>query len=236
MSDIGYRKKGDTGPFYNPERDYAYIAPELMCGAIDRFAAALDTFPEEQQWCTTHNISKEELAVAAQLFAQAQQDFINAAKPVASFDEALTRYGFKAIRFPVRQFLFATFGLMFCAAWFKAVRTVSMVGEESPAQDGIAQFSATVRAFANQCDVPPVTDTDIDTLWLQRDVLLAQVAKLQEENAVLRQRLRDLTPAAPSPTTWRQRFWNLFRKRGTNAQVQNVQRSDPVCRKTGAAG
>jgi hypothetical protein len=239
MSNIGYRKKGESGPFYHPERDYAYITPELMCGAIDRFAAELDSFPEERQWCEEHKIKKEELAQAVQVLVQAHKDFINATNPVASFDEALTRYKFKDIRLAVRQFLFATFGFIFCAAWFKAVRHVSVVGEESPAQDAMAQFSAVAREFANNCAVPAVPDTDRDVLWLQRDVLLSQVSQLLEENARLQRYILDLTPVLPPPTTWLEKVWRVFRSISTGrtyAKIQNVQRPDAVCHETGKSG
>jgi len=228
MSEIGYRKKGDGGPLYHPDRDYAYITPELMCGAIDRFMTAIDQFPEEKNWCTEHSITQEQLAAAAVALARAQKDFVNSVEPVASFDEALLRYGFKALRLPVRQFLFATFGFIFCAAWFKAVRNVSIVGEESPAQDAIASFAASVRLFANQCDMQTPVNTDAEVLWVQRDVLLQRISDLQNANAELLKKIEDLTPTQPQHTTWLHRLMNVFTKRVTNAKVQDVQRSRTV--------
>lgn len=231
MSNIGYRKKGEAGPLYHPDRDYAYITPELMCGAIDRFMAAIDQFPEEKKWCLEHAITSGELAAAALALAQAQKDFINSVDPVASFDAALQRYDFKSIRFPVRQFLFATFGFVFCAAWFKAVRDVSIVGEESPAQEHIAAFAALARKFANQCGVQHVPNIDAEVLWVQRDVLLQRVADLQTENQRLVQIVADLTPAQNKPTTWLHWLRHAFTKRTSNAKVQDVQRSRAVCNK-----
>lgn len=234
MSQIGYRKKGDAGPLYHPDRDYAYITPELMCGAVDRFAEALDNFPEEKAWCDEHGITKEQLAEAVMVFAQAQKDFINAAEPVPSFDAALTRYGFKLLRLPVRQFLFSTFGFIFCAAWFKAVRDVSIIGQESPAQDAMASFSAAAREFANQCGVRTPPDIDADVLWMQRDVLLRQVADLHAENALLRDHVNALTQRLSQPTTLLQKIWSLFlRKKDVHGQVQDVQGPGPVCHKSG---
>lgn len=229
MSNIGYRKKGDNGPLYHPDRDYAYITPELMCGAIDRFVAVFEQFPEEYGWCAEQKITKEELARAALVFARAQKDFINAVDPVNSFDEALARYGFKAIRFPVRQFLFATFGFVFCAAWFKAVRDVSIIGEESPAQDGMASFVAAARKFAQQHNVPDIPNIDAEILWMQRDVLLQQVADLQAENNHLREYAATLTAPPPPSTTWLQRITALFFRKGVHAKVQDVQRPGTVC-------
>lgn len=233
MSSVGYRKKGEAGPMYHPDRDYAYITPELMCGAIDRFVTAMDNFPEEQAWCTEHGITPEQLSAAAVAFAQAQKDFVNAANPVASFDAALMRHGFKAFRLPVRQFLFATFGFIFCAAWFKAVRDVSIVGEESPAQEGIASFAAAAREFANQCGVSNLPNIDPEVLWMQRDVLIRQVSDLQEEVGRLQEHIVALTQTQKRPTTWRQRLIALFHRKDVNAQVQDVQGPGTVCREGG---
>lgn len=231
MSNIGYRKKGEAGPLYHPDRDYAYITPELMCGAVDRFAAALENFPEEQGWCAEHNISVKDLAQVTAAFAQVQKDFVNAAEPVASFDAALMRHGFKAFRLPVRQFFFSTLGFIFCAAWFKAVRDVSIVGEESPAQEAMASFSASARAFANQCGVRDLPNIDADVLWMQRDVLVKQVNDLQAENTQLHEALAALTAAQKKPTTWRHWLSSLFQRKDKHAKVQDVQRSGTVCRK-----
>ncbi|NDE17625.1 hypothetical protein EBZ80_22135, partial [bacterium] len=54
MGSIGYRQKGDSGPLYNPERDYAYITPTLMVRAIENldFAARTD---EAADWYVQHN-------------------------------------------------------------------------------------------------------------------------------------------------------------------------------------
>lgn len=212
MSSVGYRKKGEPGPLYHPDRDYAYITPELMCGAIDRFVAAMDNFPEEKGWCDEHGITPEQLSAAAVAFAQAQKDFVNAANPVASFDAALIRHGFKAFRLPVRQFLFATFGFIFCAAWFKAVRDVSIIGEESPVQDGIASFATSAREFANQCGVRNLPDIDPEVLWMQRDVLIRQISDLQAEVGRLQEHIAALTQTPKRSTTWLQRLMTLFHR------------------------
>jgi hypothetical protein len=229
MSNIGYRKKGDSGPLYHPDRDYAYITPELMCGAIDRFIAAAAQFPEEQAWRAEHNITDEELAAAAIALAQAQKDFVNADDPVKSFDEALNRYNFKSVRLPVRQFLFSVFGFIFCAAWFKAVRDVSIVGEESPAQDGIASFAATARVFAAQCGITDIPNIDAEVLWVQRDVLLHRVAELEAANERMVQHISILTATQNKPKTLLQRLHDLLHKRTINAKVQDVQGPGTIC-------
>lgn len=148
MADIGYRKKGDTGPMYNPERDYAYITPTLMRVAIERLEA--NESVERKNWREKEKISDEDINAVALALANAQRDFVNAADPVQTFEQALQRHNFYDSPYAVRQYLFATVGEVFCAAWFKAVREVSIVGEESPAHTDMARFCATVRDFINQ--------------------------------------------------------------------------------------
>lgn len=148
MGAIGYRQKGDNGPMYNPERDYAYITPTLMRIAIESLEANEST--SKAQWREQQNITTEEINAALTALACAQRDFVNAADPVKSFDQALSRYDFFGFRYAVQQYIFATIGEIFCAAWFKAVREVSLVGEESPAHADMSRFTASVREFTNR--------------------------------------------------------------------------------------
>jgi hypothetical protein len=148
MADIGYRRKGDSGPLYNPERDYAYITPTLMRQAIEKLDANDDV--ERSRWRAEHNITEQEVVGIAEVLAAAQRDFVNAGDPVNSFEAALNRHNFYNFRPCVRQYLWAAIGEVFCAAWFLAVREVSIVGEESPAQADMARFAAAVRDFANK--------------------------------------------------------------------------------------
>lgn len=148
MSSIGYRRKGDSSPLYNPERDYAYITPTLMRQAIEKLDANDDA--NRAHWRAANNITDAEIVSAAEALAAAQRDFVNAADPVKSFAEALSRHKFLDLRYCVQQYLWAAIGEIFCAAWFIAVREVSIVGEESPAQADMARFVATVREFANK--------------------------------------------------------------------------------------
>lgn len=119
-----------------------------MAAAIESLEAN-DT-PERKYWRDSNNITDAELIKVAEGLALAQRDFVNAVDPVNSFAQALNRHGFYDIRYAVRNYLFATIGEVFCAAWFKAVREVSIVGEPSPAHTDMARFAAAVREFANQ--------------------------------------------------------------------------------------
>jgi hypothetical protein len=177
MADIGYRHKGDTGPMYNPERDYAYITPTLMRIAIERLE--VNETIDSKAWREKEQITNEEVCTAVSAFANAQRDFVNAADPVSSFEQALLRHNFYDCRFVVRQFIFATFGEVFCAAWFVAVREVSLVGEESPAHADMARFCAAVREFVSQNHGATYNANFMaEHLRMYQDVLQARIQKL----------------------------------------------------------
>lgn len=186
MADIGYRRKGDSGPLYNPERDYAYITPTLMRQAIEKLDANDDV--DRSRWRAEQNISDAEVVEIAEALAAAQRDFVNAADPVTSFEAALQRHNFFNFRYCVRQYLWAAIGEVFCAAWFTAVREVSVVGQESPAQTDMARFAATVREFANK-NKSAIYDANF------------MAEHLRMENEILRGRERDLLEAYKKRTT-----------------------------------
>lgn len=219
MADIGYRRKGDSGPLYNPERDYAYITPTLMRQAIERLDANDDA--DRSRWRAEHNITDAEIVAVAEALAEAQRDFVNAADPVSSFDAALNRHNFFSLRYVVRQYLWAAIGEVFCAAWFTAVREVSVVGQESPAQTDMARFTAAVREFANH-NKSSVYDAGFmaEHLRMTNDVLLSrekdllaaykqrgiELAKLQSECRRLQTELQQLKSTPAGFFAW------LFRK------------------------
>lgn len=198
MADIGYRRKGDSGPLYNPERDYAYITPTLMRQAIEKLDANDDT--DRAYWRSEQNITETEIVGIAEALAAAQRDFVNAGDPVANFESALNRHNFYNFRYCVRQYLWAAIGEVFCAAWFTAVREVSVVGEESPTQTDMARFTAAVREFANR-NKSPTYDANFmaEHLRMLNDVmvgrekeLLAAYKKRCEENERLQKELNQL--------------------------------------------
>ena len=191
MSSIGYRPKGDSGPLYHPDRDYAYITPTLMRLAIERLTTG-SLSDEAKKWQAAHNITSDELISLADAFARAQRDFVNAADPVSSFDQALARRDWFDIRYEVRQFLFAVIGEVFCAAWFTAVRDVTHINEVSPAAAGMTDFISTVRAFVDASDSgPSAAHVKAADLQLRNDVLQSRLntvyARVQElENVAVK--------------------------------------------------
>lgn len=152
MGQIGYRRKGDNTPHYHPERDYAYITPTLMRIAIERLDAH---DPQERaQWRLDHGVTQGEVVKLAEALAKAQNDFVNAADPVKSFEAALERHGFYEFNYEIRQYLFSTIGEVCCAAWFTAVREVTLVDEEPPTAVDMARFTAAVSNFVKHNGLP----------------------------------------------------------------------------------
>ena len=171
---IGYKNRGDNGPLYHPERDYAYITPTLMKQAIENLEAPL---PEDaKKWKQDNDITEAEIVAAAESLADAQRDFVNAADPVQSLEQALNRHKWHELRYPVRQYILATIGEVILGAWFNAVREVSQVGEESPAQNEMCRFSGAVREFVARSGAPTIDPVSIaDTVLFRNDILQARL-------------------------------------------------------------
>lgn len=213
MSGIGYRQKGDSGPMYNPERDYAYITPTLMVTAVENLSLA-GASEETQKWFSEHEITEPEIAAIAESLAAAQRDFVNAADPVATLEQALNRRGFFDHRYVVRQALFAAIGEVICGAWFKAVREVSLVGEESPAQNNMARFSTAVADFVRHAGPRFFSGDDAaNRLRMRNDVLQARLnivykeLRDTQEKLAARDRGDKLAPQkAPPKPWWQKRF------------------------------
>jgi hypothetical protein len=92
--------------------------------------------------------------------------------------------------YPLRQLLFAAIGEVCCAAWFLAVREVSVVGEESPAQSNMARFVSTVREFATRHGAPKYdADFAADHLRMRNDVLQTRLNLLYKELEATREKL-----------------------------------------------
>jgi hypothetical protein len=171
---IGYKHRGDNGPLYHPERDFAYITPTLMRQAIENLEAPLAE--DAKKWKQDNDITEAEIIAAAEALADAQRDFVNAADPVASLDQALTRHKWHELRYAVRQYVLAAIGEVILGAWFKAVREVSQLGEHSPAENEMCRFSGAVREFVARSGAPTIDPTSIaDTVLFRMDVLQARL-------------------------------------------------------------
>jgi hypothetical protein len=210
MSSIGYRQKGDNGPLYNPERDYAYVTPTLMVRAIENLDPAART-DEAANWYVEHNISQDEIVTIAVALAAAQRDFVNGADPVRTFEQALNRRDFFAFRYPVRLALFAAIGEVFCAAWFKGVREVSVVGEESPAAGGMARFAAAVVEFAARNGTPTYNVNFMaEHLKMMNDVLQTRLNIVYKELQDTQAKLNECPTALATAKQTRPSLWQRF--------------------------
>lgn len=218
MSAIGYRKQGENTPLYNPERDFAYVTPSLLVTAIEKME--LDQSPELAAWREQNEILPAEIAAVSGALANAQRDFVNSADPVNSFDAALKRHGFFDQRFVARQHLFSTIGAVFCAAWFQAVREVSIVAEPSPAQTDMARFASAVRQFVVTTTQPNYDAAELDKLMaanlqLTHDVLIAQLQRMSDALQRASARVAELEAQSAAPTTrgWLAWLRGLFSSR-----------------------
>lgn len=192
MSSIGYRQKGQDGALYNPERDFAYITPTLMARAVSNMECAYADCPETRKWCDDHGVTTADMALIAESLALAQRDFVNAADPVSSFEQALRRRNFFDFSCSLRRYLFAAIGETICAAWFVAVREVSTVGEESPAQNNMARFAATVNDFVARVGCKPAdTPTLVESLRYRNDVLQTRLNVVYNELQSLKEKLAE---------------------------------------------
>jgi hypothetical protein len=175
---------------------------------------------DELAWRQANNITAEEVVKVAEAVADAQRDFVNAADPVKSLTQALARRGFYDLRFPVRQLLFASIGEVFLGAWFKAVREVSCVGEESPATADMARFAATVREFVRRHGGLSYDANHMaEHMRLYSDVLQSRINELYKEVQRLTAELRtaqkevaNLTAQQPAAKSIIERITGLFKK------------------------
>ena len=190
MSAIGYRQKGQDGPLYSPERDFAYVTPTLMSRAVANMECGYDNDDELRKWCDDNGITKAAMAKIAEALALAQRDFVNAADPVSSFEQALGRRDFFFFHIALRQYLFAAIGETVCAAWFTAVRDVSVVGEESPAQHDMARFGAAVAEFSARtgCEMSEPMTT-VEVLKYRNSVLQTRLNIVYQELQALQAQL-----------------------------------------------
>lgn len=210
MSSIGYRQKGDSGPLYNPERDYAYVTPTLMVRAIENLDEATRS-EEAKRWYEQHNISQDEIVQIAEALATAQRDFINASDPVSSFEQALNRRDFHSFRYPVRQVLFAAIGEVFCAAWFKGVREVSVIGEDSPAAGGMARFASTVVEFARRSGAPAYNaDYMAEHLRMRCDVLQTRLNLVYKELQAAQEKLAQHEVKPVEASKPKKKWWHFW--------------------------
>jgi hypothetical protein len=96
-----------------------------------------------------------------------------------------------------------------------AVREVSVVGEESPAQTNMARFSSTVKEFAVRHGAPKYdADFAADHLRMRNDVLQTRLNLLYKELATTREQLAvaQELQAAPVAVAQVKTLWQRIRE------------------------
>lgn len=223
---IGYRPQGSAGPLYHPERDFAYITPTLMRQAIDNMSEPPN--PEIAEWKKQNNITEADIVAAAEALADAQRDFVSTADPVTSLYQALHRRDYFALPVAVRLLLQAMIGEVMTGAWFKAVREVSIKGEESPVQNEMCRFSSAVREFvAANGALKPNPNSVAETVMAQNDVLRGRFEALREEYLALQKKLHEAENKVTKlemqlthlPTRWR-RIMSWFCRQTTRTGLK----------------
>ena len=185
---IGYKHRGSDGPLYHPERDFAYITPTFMRQAIENMSSPPDL--DVEAWLHENNITDAEIVSAAEALADAQRDFVNSADPVKSLQQALHRRDYFSLRLPVRLLLEAMVGQVMLGAWFKAVREVTAVGAESPAQNDICRFKSAVCEFAaRQGALQLDGNVAAEVVKMQNDVMRAKIQAAYDELRGMKQAL-----------------------------------------------
>lgn len=191
MSITGFGPAGQ--PKYHPERDFAYITGSLLKTAIENLDADAQVPTEIADWCRDNKVTDEELVKAVEALADSQFEFVKAYDPVKTLDEALARHGFDKLRLPVRMLLFSEIGRVMVAAWFNAVREVSNVGMESPAQGDMSRFAAAARLFCQKHGAPSFDgNTVLERLRFENDTLRTQVTELTDQLDKSRKNVRRL--------------------------------------------
>lgn len=187
---IGYKHRGSDGPLYHPERDFAYITPTFMKQAIENMSTPPD--PDVAAWTEENKITDAEIVASAEALADAQRDFVNAADPVKSLQQALHRRDYFSLRLPVRLLLEAMVGQVMIGAWFKAVREITAVGDESPAQHDMCRFKAAVCEFAARGGAPHIDgNVTAEVVLMQNDVMRAKLQAAYDELRTMKTALVD---------------------------------------------
>lgn len=183
MTVTGMRPRGSNGAPYHPERDIAMIGPTLMVAAMDCLQLN-QLSPELRAYADEHGITQELLFEAAGKFAESQANYVSVDDDtrVETAAEAMTNSGFLLLPLPVRLFLFSAVGQMLSGAWFKAVRDVTYMNEDSPAIDQISKLVAVGRSLAGIpaiAELPPETERAA-FLVKMRQQLANRTAKVEE--------------------------------------------------------
>lgn len=138
---VNMRPQGQPdAPGYSPQRDLAYVYPELMRTAFQLLDDCNWT-PDFRLRMEVSGVTEDELAVGVERFVRALDLFIRDVS-IQSPKDAYERTGFLELSRVVQQVLFETFGIVLTGGWFTAVRDVTLRGHMSDAASQTAAMRA----------------------------------------------------------------------------------------------
>ena len=127
-------------PGYSPQRDLAYVYPELMRTAF-RLLDDCNWTPDLRIRMEQTETTEEDLAVGVERFVKALDLFLRD-QTIKSPVDAYKATGFDAVSRVVQQVMFETFGAVLTGGWFTAVRDVTLRGKMSDAAELTASMQA----------------------------------------------------------------------------------------------
>lgn len=127
-------------PGYSPQRDLAYVYPELMRTAF-RLLDDCNWTPDLRIRMEQTETTEEDLSIGVERFVKALDLFLRE-PAIKSPVDAYKATGFDAVSRVVQQVMFETFGAVLTGGWFTAVRDVTLRGKMSDAAELTAAMQA----------------------------------------------------------------------------------------------
>lgn len=127
-------------PGYSPQRDLAYVYPELMRTAF-RLLDECNWTPDLRIRMEQSETTEDDLSVGVERFVKALDLFLRD-PAIKSPVDAYKATGFDGVSRVVQQVMFETFGAVLTGGWFTAVRDVTLRGKMSDAAELTAAMQA----------------------------------------------------------------------------------------------
>lgn len=118
-------------PGYSPQRDLAYVYPDLMRTAF-RLLDDCNWTPDFRIRMEQTGTTEDDLSIGVETFVKALDLFLRDPS-IKSPVDAYKATGFDAVPRIVQQVMFETFGAVLTGGWFTAVRDVTLRGKMSDA-------------------------------------------------------------------------------------------------------
>lgn len=113
----------DESAFYNPQRDLAYIAPNLFAGACEVLVNKDHITPWQTEYMAKHNISTDDIVMAIKVF---RAYFNECADPAnKKIPEAADKSGLTALSEEIKYLIWARVGQTMTGLLFPFIRTMS---------------------------------------------------------------------------------------------------------------